>query len=138
VRLGVRQPWEVAPYATWPLSLPYKHPSWMLAGVSHDVVGKRVFVAQSKADTDGFSARAIIHVFKVADVLSEQPKPAEPSEVDLLTVEIADLNKQLDALEKSRLEVLTMLEQEEQAHNETKAVIRRAIEQLSQSVEGEL
>jgi hypothetical protein len=138
VRLGVRQPWEVAPYATWPLSLPYKHQSWMLAGVSHDVVGKRVFVAQSKADTDGFSARAIIHVFTVADVLSEQPKPAEPSEVDILTVEIADLNKQLDALEKSRLEVLEMLEQEEQAHNETKAVIKHAIEQLRQSVEGEL
>lgn len=60
---------------------------------------------------------------------------SEDDELVTLREENADLNKQLDALERSRLEVLELLEQETIAHNSIRATVERAIKLLRQSVE---
>jgi hypothetical protein len=60
VARGKKQPWDVMPYAAWPLSLPYtSHTS--IGGATYDVSTRRIFVSQTL--TDG--ALPVVHVFKI-------------------------------------------------------------------------
>lgn len=65
VRAGRRDPWEVKPYGVWPLEFPFAEPAVRVGGVSYDPEGQRLFVAQLRADQDGYASRALIHVFHI-------------------------------------------------------------------------
>ncbi len=64
VRAGRKDPWEVRPYDVWAFELPTPQPTKRLAGVAYDADGRRLFVSQRMADPDGYSYRAVIHVFQ--------------------------------------------------------------------------
>jgi hypothetical protein len=64
VRAGKRDPWEVKPYAIWPFELPISEPGTRIIGVAFDAAEHRLFISQRHADRDGYSYRALIHVFK--------------------------------------------------------------------------
>ena len=65
VRASRRDPWQVKPYGVWPLDFPFTEAAVRIGGVSYDAVGQRLFVAQLRADQDGYSSRALIHVFHI-------------------------------------------------------------------------
>ena len=65
VRAGRKEPWEVKPYAVWPFELPTRERSMRIAGVAYDADRRRVFISQRQADEDGYSFRALIHVYRV-------------------------------------------------------------------------
>ena len=61
VKQGLMQPWDVRPYATWPLILPNPISEQIIQGVTYDPSTNRIFVAQYHGDVD----RPLIHVFHV-------------------------------------------------------------------------
>jgi len=64
VRSGQLQPWDVKPYATWQLDLPYgTFGSAVYLGAAYDAVTGRLFLSQTQSGADG--TRPIVHVFKV-------------------------------------------------------------------------
>jgi hypothetical protein len=63
VRRGRLDPWEVKPYGVWQFELPVAEPRVRVAGVAYDREGRRLFISQREADRDGFSYRALIHVY---------------------------------------------------------------------------
>jgi hypothetical protein len=66
VKAGLKQPWEPVPYATWTLGLPTTDPSWRgIGGVGYDPATQLLYVAQLRADPDGYASRPIIHVFHI-------------------------------------------------------------------------
>jgi hypothetical protein len=65
VRAGRRDPWEIKPYAVWPIEFPTPEPGVRIGGVAYDPTGRRLFIAQQQADRDGFSFRSLIHVFRI-------------------------------------------------------------------------
>ena len=65
VRAGKRQPWDIKPYGVWGFELPVAEPTTRLLGVTYDAAQHRLFVSQRYADRDGFSYRALIHVFQL-------------------------------------------------------------------------
>jgi hypothetical protein len=65
VRAGKRDPWSVKPYGVWPFEFPFPEPGVRIGGVAYDVARQRVFVAQMRADRDGYAFRPLIHVFRI-------------------------------------------------------------------------
>jgi hypothetical protein len=65
VRAGRRDPWSVKPYAVWPFEFPFPEPGVRIGGVAYDAVRRRLFVAQMRADRDGYAYRPLIHVFRI-------------------------------------------------------------------------
>jgi hypothetical protein len=65
VRAGRRDPWSVKPYAVWPFELPTPEPSVRLQGIAYDPAGRRLFIAQRSADKDTYTARPLIHVYRL-------------------------------------------------------------------------
>lgn len=65
VRAGAKEPWEVKPYGVWPFELPFPEPGTRIGGVAYDPATRRLFVSQFEADRDGYSYRALVHVFEV-------------------------------------------------------------------------
>jgi hypothetical protein len=63
VRSGQRQAWDVKPYATWTLSLPFAFPSAQISGVCYDAQTGRVFVSAGGVSAEGNVQ--LIHVFAV-------------------------------------------------------------------------
>jgi hypothetical protein len=61
VKAGRTQPWDVRPYATWPLDLPFAINNAHLNGAAYDPETGRIFVAQAFGDGD----RPLIHVLRV-------------------------------------------------------------------------
>jgi hypothetical protein len=59
VRKGRKRPWQVKPYATWTLRLPFG--SGQIGGATYDPKGGRIFVSQQYGD----DTQPLIHVFKV-------------------------------------------------------------------------
>jgi hypothetical protein len=59
VRRGRRRPWQVKPYATWRLRLPFD--SGQIGGAAYDPKSRRIFVSQQY----GNGTNPVIHVFKV-------------------------------------------------------------------------
>ena len=64
MKQGLKEPWDVTPYAMWPLDLPYSDPSVQaeIKGVAYDPLTNRIFVSQAYGDGD----RPVIHVFAIA------------------------------------------------------------------------
>jgi hypothetical protein len=60
VRRGRREPWQVKPYATWKLRLPFG--SDRIAGAAYDPVAGLIYVSQQY----GNGPEPVIHVFKVS------------------------------------------------------------------------
>ena len=65
VKAGRKKPWEPKPYGVWPLDLPIPAPETQIGGVGYDMSRQRLYVAQKKADQDGYAFRPIIHVFHI-------------------------------------------------------------------------
>ena len=55
---GQKQPWEVTPYATWPLTWPFG--SATLGGAAYDAVTGTIYVSQQF----GNGSDPVIHVFR--------------------------------------------------------------------------
>jgi len=66
VRTGSKQPWDVVPYAVWPLTFPTLEPSVHLGGVAYDAQRQIIYVSQLGADADLYSSRPVIHAFRIA------------------------------------------------------------------------
>jgi hypothetical protein len=65
VKAGTKKPWDVVPYALWPLEFPTPAPQTLIGGVSYDQVRQTIYVAQRHADRDQYEARPVIHTFQV-------------------------------------------------------------------------
>jgi len=63
VKGGQKQPWDVKPYATWVLPLPFG--STAIGGATYDPQTGRIFIVQQNADQVGFDPLPVIHVFTV-------------------------------------------------------------------------
>lgn len=61
VRSGAKQPWEIVPYATFELSLPFETGSRVIQGVAYDAARQRIFIALRNADGD----LPLVHVLSV-------------------------------------------------------------------------
>jgi hypothetical protein len=66
VKAGKKDPWEVKPYAVWPLELPIPEPHVRIAGIAYDPQRQRLYISQYEADRDGYEYRPLIHVFQVS------------------------------------------------------------------------
>jgi len=85
VKSGAKQPWEVVPYDVWQLNLPIAEPSVALGGVGYDPVSQTLYIAQYKADPDGYSNRPLIHVLHV-NASSAQAIAGTPATVSGVSV----------------------------------------------------
>ena len=66
VRAGQKQPWEVQPYATWSLDLPFATEGRSLGGAAYDPLTRRLFLSQECADPGGgYFCGPVIHVFEL-------------------------------------------------------------------------
>ena len=62
VRARRKAPWEVRPYATWELTVPFPHETARLKGAAYDGLAQRIFVSQAFGDGE----LPLIHVFGIA------------------------------------------------------------------------
>jgi hypothetical protein len=63
VASGQKLPWEVRPYAVWPLSLPFSTiGSTRLGGAAFDPQTRRLFISQLYAD----NVLPVVHVFTIS------------------------------------------------------------------------
>jgi hypothetical protein len=60
VKSGTKQPWEVRPYKTWELTLPYAS-NFRLGGVAWDAAGRRLYIAQKHVS----GGMPVVHGFGV-------------------------------------------------------------------------
>lgn len=65
VKAGNKRPWEVVPYAIWPLEFATPEPRTVIGGVSYDPAGRVIYVTQRHADRDEYESRPVIHAFHV-------------------------------------------------------------------------
>jgi hypothetical protein len=81
VKNGSKQPWEVVPYATWPLRLPVDTGSNQLSSVAYDSARQLLYLVQPGADPDGYNNRPLIQVFQVAITAPAPTRPEAPKNV---------------------------------------------------------
>lgn len=74
VKSGVMKPWQIKPYATWSLDLPFANEYGVITGAAYDPKNQRIFVAQGRAE--GVSL-PIIHVYSLSGIQLNAPKPPE-------------------------------------------------------------
>jgi hypothetical protein len=65
VATGKRDPWEVVPYAVWPFELPFPERTTRIGGVAFDATRRLLYIAQLKADQDGYAYRPIVHAYYI-------------------------------------------------------------------------
>jgi hypothetical protein len=66
VKAGQKQPWEVLPYATWALDLPFATEGKGLGGAAWDPTGRRLFLSQQCADPGGgYFCGPVVQVFAI-------------------------------------------------------------------------
>ena len=65
VKTGKRDPWEVVPYGVWPFELPFPEGTTRIGGVAFDATRRLLYLAQLKADQDGYAFRPIIHAYYI-------------------------------------------------------------------------
>jgi len=70
---GRRKPWELEPYAVWPLEFPFAEKNAMIGGVAHDPNTGRIFVSQLYGDVIGYDLNPIIHVFTIRPAKTTHP-----------------------------------------------------------------
>jgi hypothetical protein len=61
-----KQPWEIKPYAAWPLRFPIDDDGKHIGGVAFDPETSRLYVAQVGADRTGYDVMPLIQVFKLS------------------------------------------------------------------------
>lgn len=61
VKRGEKMPWDVTPYATWALTLPFQVPYAQILGATYDPATGRIFLTQAHGDGDF----PLVHVFTV-------------------------------------------------------------------------
>jgi hypothetical protein len=69
VKQGLKQPWEIVPYATWTFTLPFQSTivngvevgTFQVVGAAYDPAGKRLFLSAAKSD----GAAPVIHVLRL-------------------------------------------------------------------------
>lgn len=71
VKNGEQNPWDVVPYATWQLNLPFANVNAELGGVGYDPATQRLYVHQRYASTYG---QGVVYTFKV-----NPPPPPVPA-----------------------------------------------------------
>ena len=81
VKAGTKQPWEIVPYAVWPFDLPTPERTVEIGGVAYDAQRQLLYVAQYRADTDGYAQRPIIHTLKINAPSSIAPAPPSTTTV---------------------------------------------------------
>lgn len=101
VKRGEKQPWDVLPYAVWPLDLPLTNRD-NLGGVTFDAQTKTIYVSQVSAQIIGCcGVMPVIHAFTVKNSTTPTPEPVPtptppPDQtVDALKAEVAKLSAQL-------------------------------------------
>lgn len=65
VRSGQKQPWDVRPYALWPITFPIPDQQFRPGAMTYDAANKRLFVLQRLIDQDGYAYRPLVHVFTI-------------------------------------------------------------------------
>jgi hypothetical protein len=65
VKAGKRRPWDVVPYAIWPLEFPTAEPRTIMGGIGYDAARRTIYASQRYADRDADESRPVIHVFQV-------------------------------------------------------------------------
>ena len=68
VKQGEKQPWEVTPYATWPLTLPFG--SATIGGAAYDAATGTIYVSQQF----GNGSEPVIHAFTVENLSVMAPE----------------------------------------------------------------
>ena len=76
VKAGTKQPWEIVPYAVWPFDLPTPARTVRIGGVAYDAQRQLLYIAQFRADIDGYAERPIIHTLKINVPSSTAPPPS--------------------------------------------------------------
>jgi hypothetical protein len=74
VRSGQRQPWEVQPYATWTLDLPFAASHAAILGAAYDPTTNRIFLSQAYGD----GSMPLVQVFSLGAGSSQPPSPTPP------------------------------------------------------------
>ena len=75
VKAGKKKPWDVKPYATFPITLPGGTSSVAFGGVGYDAERQLLYVSQMWAEGAASNHLPLIHVFKV-NVPGPPPTPA--------------------------------------------------------------
>lgn len=65
VKNGVKNPWDVTPYAIWSLSFPIMKANAHINGVAYDAQNQRIFVSQAGGDQLTYDPLPLIHVFSL-------------------------------------------------------------------------
>lgn len=94
VKAGKKQPWDVMPYAVWPLELPTAEKTVRLGGVGYDAERQLLYVSQMYADSDGYAFRPVIHTFQInaAGGSADAPAPPPPPPADDTTTFVSSLS----------------------------------------------
>lgn len=87
---GIVPPWSILPYNVWKLevpTIPTLQP--LCGGITYDSITRTIYLSQMKADIDGYSNRALIHSWKIRDIIYPIPVPVPiPIPPDTLNDEI--------------------------------------------------
>ena len=118
VKAGKREPWSLTP-VVWTYQQPFLSDlaAKKLGGVVEDDKG-HIYVSQMFTDTDGYSSRALILVYRAKEVGATEPPPTPPlppvppvppsdvealrAQIAALTVAVDNVQKQVAALTKER------------------------------------
>lgn len=79
VKAGTREPWDVRPYAVFPLNLPTPDRGDM-GGAAYDAERQILYVSQLWADQDGYANRPLLHAFKLT--VAAPPTTTAPATPD--------------------------------------------------------
>lgn len=63
VKNGVKNPWDLDPYAVWNFELPIIEGSHRILGTAFDPATGTLYISQAGADRPGYSRNPLIHVF---------------------------------------------------------------------------
>ncbi|MCP4189086.1 MAG: hypothetical protein GY768_00505 [Planctomycetaceae bacterium] len=85
VKNGEVEPWEISPYKTWTLDLPFEEPSRRLGGVAYDRANNRLYISQLYADKMGYTKNPIIHVYQFADFNPGNDAPRANRDTDRIS-----------------------------------------------------
>lgn len=67
VKNGLKNPWDVIPYARWRIDMPFATNMHELKGAAYDPSTKRIFIAQHEVDrlSNPYEPYPIIHVYRI-------------------------------------------------------------------------
>lgn len=81
VAAGAREPWDVRPYATWPLTHPFASPHQEPLGIAYDAATRLAYVPLMHGDGD----HPVIHTWRLTASGTPPPPPPPPPPTPPLT-----------------------------------------------------